>query len=103
MPALLAAHYFTRFNGMVLFWIAFVQTRPLGATARDFLSKPRDHGGLAWGTMWTSAALVAALIGLIAYQTIDIRRHPLDPVPAPVHRRIGEPQRPNGQLVWHDG
>jgi len=102
MLALLAAHYFTRINGMVLFWIAFVLTRPLGATAGDFLSKPRDHGGLNWGTMWTSAALVAALVGLIAYQTIQLRRHPLDPVPAPVHRRTGEPQRPNGQLVWHD-
>jgi len=103
MLALLAAHYFTRINGMVLFWIAFVLTRPLGATAGDFLSKPRDHGGLNWGTMWTSAALVAALIGLIVYQTIHNRRHPLDPVPAPVHRRTGESQRPNGQLVWHDG
>jgi uncharacterized membrane-anchored protein len=103
MLALLAAHYFTRINGMVLFWIAFVLTRPLGATAGDFLSKPRDHGGLSWGTTWTSAALVAALLGLIAYQTIHLRRHPLDPVPAPVHRRTGEPQRPNGQLVWHDG
>jgi len=102
MLALLAAHHFTRINGMVLFWIAFVLTRPLGATAGDFLSKPRDHGGLNWGTMWTSAALVAALVGLIAYQTIQLRRHPLDPVPAPVHRRTGEPQRPNGQLVWHD-
>jgi uncharacterized membrane-anchored protein len=102
MLALLAAHYFTRINGMVLFWIAFVLTHPLGATAGDFLSKPRDHGGLYWGAMWTSAALVAALIGLIAYQTIHNRRHPLDP-PAPVHPRTGEPQRPNGQLVWHDG
>src|ERR1700704_1469690 len=70
MLALLAAHYFTPINGMVLFWIAFVLTRPLGATGGDFLSKPRDHGGLNWGTMWTSAALVAALIGLIVYQTI---------------------------------
>jgi hypothetical protein len=39
---------------------------------------------------------------LIAYQTIHIRRHLLDPVPAPVHRRTGEAQRPNGQLVWQD-
>jgi len=99
MLALLAAHYFTPINGMVLFWIAFVLTRPLGATGGDFLSKPLDHGGLAWGTVWTSAALLAALVVLIAYQSIDIRRHPLDPVPAPLHRRTGEPQQPNGALV----
>ena len=99
MLALLAAHYFTRINGMVLFWIAFVLTRPLGATAGDFLSKPRDHGGLALGTMWTSAALLATLIGLITYQTVHIRRRPLDPLPAPTHRRTGEPQRPNGAFI----
>jgi uncharacterized membrane-anchored protein len=99
MLALLAARYFTRIEGMVLFWIAFVLTRPLGATGGDFLSKPRDHGGLNWGTEWTSAALVVVLVMLIACQTVQIRRHPLDPLPAPVHRRTGEPQRPNGEVV----
>lgn len=99
MLLLLAGHYFTRINAMVLFWIAFVLTRPLGATVGDFLSKPRDHGGLAWGTMWTSATLLAALITLIVYQAVHVRRRPLNPLPAPVHRRTGEPQRPNGALV----
>jgi uncharacterized membrane-anchored protein len=99
MLALLAAHYFTRLSGMVLFWIAFVLTRPLGATGGDSLSKPRELGGLGWGTEWTSAALLAALIALIAYQTIHIRSHPLDPLPLPVNRRTGKPQQPNGELV----
>ncbi|MBC2644560.1 MULTISPECIES: hypothetical protein [unclassified Rhodococcus (in: high G+C Gram-positive bacteria)] len=103
MLTLLAAHYFTRINGMLLFWVAFVLTRPLGATAGDFLSKPLDHGGLAWGTMWTSAALLSVLIGLIIYQSIHLRSHPLDPLPAPVHRRTGSPQQPNGALVTADG
>jgi uncharacterized membrane-anchored protein len=99
MLALLLAHYLTRINGTVLFWIAFVLTRPLGATGGDFLSKPRDHGGLAWGTMWTSAALLAVLIALIVYQSIHNRRRPLDPVPVPLHRRTGQPQKPNGELI----
>ncbi|MDT7762402.1 MAG: hypothetical protein QOC63_1822 [Mycobacterium sp.] len=99
MMALLAAHYFTHINGILLFWIAFVLTRPLGATAGDFLSKPHDHGGLNWGTMWTSATLLAVLIGSVIYQALHIRRHPLEPLPAPTHRRTGEPQRPNGELV----
>jgi uncharacterized membrane-anchored protein len=99
MLALLAAHYFTPINGMVLFWIAFVLTRPLGANGGDFLSKPLDHGGLNLGTTWTSAALLATLVALIAYQTIHVRRHPLDPLPVPTHRRTGEPQKPNGELV----
>lgn len=99
MLLLLAAHYFTRINSMVLFWIAFVLTRPLGATGGDSLSKPRNLGGLGWGTIWTSAALVAVLIALIVCQTIQVRRRPPEPVPVPLHRRTGEPQRPNGALV----
>ncbi len=99
MLVLLAGHYFTRISGVVLFWIAFVLTRPLGATVGDFLSKPLDKGGLAWGTEWTSATLLAVLIALIAYQAIHLRRHPLAPLPVPVHRRTGEPQQPNGALV----
>lgn len=99
MLVLLAAHRFTPISGVVLFWIAFVLTRPLGATAGDALSKPVDHGGLGWGTTWTTATLLALLIGLIAYQSVQIRRHPLDPIPAPVNRRTGELDRPSGALV----
>lgn len=41
-----ALHYFTRLNEILLFWIAFVFTRPFGATFGDFLTKPLDAGGL---------------------------------------------------------
>ena len=99
MVLLLAAHYFTPINGMWLFWIAFVLTRPLGATAGDALSKPRELGGLDWGTTWTTAALLAVLVGLILYQSLQIRRRPLDPIPAPINRRTGAPEQPNGALV----
>jgi uncharacterized membrane-anchored protein len=96
MVLLAAAHYLTSLNGTVLFWIAFVLTRPLGATAGDSLSKPLDHGGLNWGTEGTSAALLGILIVLVIYQTLHLRRHPLPPVPAPVNRRTGAPEQLNG-------
>jgi uncharacterized membrane-anchored protein len=99
MFALVAAHYFTRISGMLLFWIAFILTRPLGTVVGNILSKEHGRGGLEWGSTWTSAALLAVLAGLVAYQAVDIRRHPLRPLPAPVNRRTGEPQRPNGELV----
>lgn len=102
MLLLLVGHFFTRINAMVLFWVAFVLTRPLGATVGDFLSKPHDHGGLAWGTTWTSATLLAVLIALITVQAVHVRRHPLTALPVPVHRRTGEPQRPNGALILQD-
>jgi len=99
MVALLAAHYFTPINGMLLFWIAFILTRPLGAVLGNILSKSRDHGGLDWGNAGATGVLVAALIGLVAYQTVQVHRNPLLPLPAPINRRTGEPQRPNGQLI----
>ncbi|WP_051182821.1 COG4705 family protein [Nocardia vinacea] len=67
MAVILAAHYFTKISGVLLFWMAFVLTRPLGATMGDWLSKPHTSGGLALGTYGTSAALLAILIIGIAY------------------------------------
>jgi len=61
---LLAAHYFTNINGMVLFWIAFILTRPLGAVVGNVLSKSAEQGGLEWENGPASAALIGALVVL---------------------------------------
>jgi uncharacterized membrane-anchored protein len=99
MLVLLAAHYFTNINGTLLFWIAFILTRPWGAVVGNILSKSRDHGGLDWGNAGASAVLIAALVVLVGYQTLDIRRHPLEPLPMPMNRHTGQPQRPNGEVI----
>ncbi|AYF72797.1 hypothetical protein D7D52_01715 [Nocardia yunnanensis] len=67
MAVLLAAHYRTRISGVLLFWLAFILTRPLGATVGDLLSKPHAKGGLGFGTWETSAALLAILVSGIVY------------------------------------
>ncbi|MFB8267645.1 hypothetical protein ACFC96_13690 [Streptomyces sp. NPDC055955] len=59
---------------VLLFWIAFVLTRPLGATAGDFLTKPVAKGGLNLGTPGSSAVLLAVLLGLVAYAQVQERR-----------------------------
>ncbi|MFE2164336.1 hypothetical protein ACFXB3_04605 [Streptomyces sp. NPDC059447] len=59
---------------VLLFWIAFVLTRPLGATAGDFLTKPTAKGGLDLGTAGSSAVLLAVLLGLMAYAQVQERR-----------------------------
>ncbi|WP_079079062.1 hypothetical protein [Streptomyces sp. DSM 15324] len=59
---------------VLLFWIAFVLTRPLGATAGDFLTKPVAKGGLDLGTAGSSAVLLAVLVGLMAYAQVQERR-----------------------------
>jgi hypothetical protein len=99
MLLIVAAHYLTTINGTLLFWLAFILTRPLGAAGGDSLTKPTDQGGLGWGTSWGSVALLALLIALIIYQVAQLRRHPLKPLPYPVNRLSGEPQRPNGAVI----
>ena len=69
MLVLLAAHYFTTINGMLLFSIAFILTRPWGAVVGNILSRSRDHGGLGWGDAGASAVLIAGLVVLVGYQT----------------------------------
>ncbi|WP_330308555.1 MULTISPECIES: hypothetical protein [unclassified Streptomyces] len=59
---------------VLLFWFAFVLTRPLGATAGDFLTKPVAKGGLDLGTAGSSAVLFAILIGLMGYAHVKERR-----------------------------
>ncbi|MEV6052796.1 hypothetical protein [Streptomyces sp. NPDC052107] len=59
---------------VLLFWIAFVLTRPLGATAGDLLTKPVAKGGLDLGTAGSSAVLLAVLFGLMAYAHLKERR-----------------------------
>ena len=59
--ALVAVAYFrTKISHVLLFWAAFILTRPLGATVGDFFDKPLDQGGLA-----ISRPVVTALIGLV--------------------------------------
>lgn len=65
--AVLAALYFrTKFSRVVLFWAAFILTRPLGATVGDFLDKPLSHGGLALSRPLASAAIAAFIVLCIA-------------------------------------
>jgi hypothetical protein len=60
-----AAHYFTRLPTDILFWSAYILSRPLGATLGDTLTKPQVEGGLALGRIASSLVLLAAMIVLV--------------------------------------
>ena len=55
-----ALHYLTKLNEALLFWIAFIFTRPFGATFGDLLTKPVSKGGLDLGTV--PATLITAVL-----------------------------------------
>jgi uncharacterized membrane-anchored protein len=61
------ARYFTKVSPIILFWVAFILTRPFGATIGDLLTKNPSDGGLGFGTIGSSLVLVSILIGLILY------------------------------------
>jgi uncharacterized membrane-anchored protein len=60
-----AAHYLTRIPDAVLFWAAYILTRPLGATLGDTLTKPHSEGGLDLSRITSSAVIAVAMIVLI--------------------------------------
>ena len=68
------AYYFSKISRIILFWIAFVLTRPFGATLGDLLTKSRDKGGLDYGTKGSSLILLGLLIILIVYEMIRLKQ-----------------------------
>ena len=58
-------YYLTSFSRVLLFWAAFILTRPLGATLGDFLDKPIAKGGLALSRYTASLALLVVIVALI--------------------------------------
>lgn len=60
-------HYVTAMNDVLLFWIAFIFTRPFGATFGDFLTKPPDAGGLSLPREWASLITLAILLCVLFF------------------------------------
>jgi uncharacterized membrane-anchored protein len=71
---IVAAYYLTGISRVALFWMAFVLTRPLGATAGDLLTKPVAAGGMNLGTAGASAVLLMILLITIGYTSWQARR-----------------------------
>jgi uncharacterized membrane-anchored protein len=67
MIALAAVAYFFRINSVLIFWITYVLTRPLGAALGDFLSQAREYGGEGFGSLLTSAIFLSVIIVVVAF------------------------------------
>jgi uncharacterized membrane-anchored protein len=73
---LAALYYWTNISRVLLFWAAFILTRPLGATVGDFLDKPVNHGGLALSRPLASAVIAAFIVFCIVLLPQRPGRHP---------------------------
>ncbi len=69
-----ALHYFSKLNEALLFWLAFIFTRPFGATFGDFLTKPVEHNGLNMPREYASLIAVACLLTVLAISEFYRRR-----------------------------
>lgn len=88
--AVVAALYFwTSISRVTLFWVAFILTRPLGATVGDFIDKPVADGGLAWSRPLASAVLAALIAVLVVVIPQRPGRHPGEPKDDPAQAHPG--------------
>jgi uncharacterized membrane-anchored protein len=87
------AHYVLRVNAILAFWVAYILTRPLGASIGDYLSQARTGGGLGLGTTATSLTFLAIILGLVVFLTLS-RRDAVEPAPAdpPAHEAGDGPE-----------
>lgn len=77
-----ALHRFSRVPKSILFWAAYVLTRPLGATLGDTLTKPVANGGLNFGRITSSLVIAAGMVILIATTSLRKRATPVPVEPS---------------------
>jgi uncharacterized membrane-anchored protein len=70
IAAVAFGHFRLGLNAVLAFWIAYILTRPLGASLGDYLSQPTDSGGLGLGTTVTSVIFLVTILGVVAYLSI---------------------------------
>ncbi len=61
-------------NAVLSFWLAYILTRPLGASLGDLLSQATEYGGLGLGTIHTSLAFLTVIVALVAWISFEDNR-----------------------------
>ena len=69
------AYFVFKANAILAFWVAYILTRPFGASCGDLLSQTASNGGLGLGTLGTSAVFLATILALVIYLTFSERRN----------------------------
>lgn len=75
-----ASYYYLRMNEILAFWLAYILTRPLGASIGDLLSQPAKQGGLGWGTTGTSMVFLSIITSLVIYLSLKRQKPALAPI-----------------------
>ena len=70
IASLTVGYFFFKLDPILGFWLAYIFTRPLGASFGDLLSQPAEYGGMGLGTIITSAMFLGAIIVIVAYMSV---------------------------------
>jgi uncharacterized membrane-anchored protein len=81
-------HFGLRMNAILSFWLAYILTRPLGASIGDYLASPKAEGGLGLGTNLTSFIFLGTILALVVYLAISKR----DVIASGAAREVEEPR-----------
>jgi len=84
IAAVAVSHLVFRANAVLTFWIAYILTRPLGASLGDGLSQAHSDGGLGLGTTWTSVLFLITILAVVCYLAVSRR----DQTPATVDESL---------------
>jgi uncharacterized membrane-anchored protein len=74
--SLAIGYFWLGLDAILGFWLAYIFTRPLGASFGDLLSQPADYGGMGLGTVITSALFLTAIIGIVGYMSFGREAEP---------------------------
>lgn len=74
IASLSVGYYFLELDPILGFWLAYILTRPLGASFGDLLSQPTEYGGMGLGTIITSALFLTVIILIVAYMSLEKER-----------------------------
>jgi uncharacterized membrane-anchored protein len=69
IASLSLGYFYLGLDAILGFWLVYILTRPLGASFGDFLSQPKEYGGLALGTIITSVIFLGAIAAIVAYMS----------------------------------
>jgi uncharacterized membrane-anchored protein len=69
-----SSYYYFRMNAILAFWIAYILTRPLGASTGDLLSQPAANGGFGLSTVGTSMLFLSIIVSLVIYLSLKQKR-----------------------------
>lgn len=76
IAAIAVGYYYFQMHEILAFWLAYILTRPFGASMGDFLSQSTANGGLGFGTVGTSMLFLCIILSLVIYLTFSKKDRP---------------------------